>query len=327
MAIDPELPVVDTHHHIWTNPLTSYRADDVVADANAGHRIVATVFVDSGVGYRTSGPRQLRPVGETEFAASVAENHHASSHGGLQLCAAIVSHANLANGAAVEEVLLAHIAAGGGRFRGIRHLLACDPHVQVRVGSLAVPGDQFQNPAFREGFARLGKLRLSFDAWVLHSQLPAFTEFARSFPDTSIVLNHCGCPLGVGPYAGKRDEVFKIWREGIRAVAAEANVTVKLGGLGMHLLGFDFDKRADPPSSDTLASAWRPYVDTCIEAFGTQRAMFESNFPVDRRSCSYTVLWNAFKKLTTGASADERVDLFSATACRIYDLTPAWSQS
>ncbi|HEX2152118.1 MAG TPA: amidohydrolase family protein, partial [Stellaceae bacterium] len=232
----------------------------------------------------------------------------------------IVGHADLMLGAAVERVLEAMITAGGGRFRGIRYITASHPDEAARGSSINRPAGLLMEPKIREGFAKLHPLGLSFDAWMYFTQLGELVDLARAFPATPIVLNHVGGAIGIGPYAGKRDEVFAQWRRGIEEVASCPNVSVKLGGLGMRLFGFDVHTGELPPSSEQLAAAWRPYVETCIAAFGPQRAMFESNFPVDKGSGSYPVFWNAFKRIAAGCSAAEKEALFSGTATRLYRL-------
>ena len=212
------------------------------------------------------------------------------------------------------------IAAGGGRFRGIRFIAASDPDQGQWGGTAGRPQGLLLDPRVREGFARLAPLGLSFDAWLYHPQLADLVDLARAFPATPIVLNHVGGPIGLGRYKGKRDAVFADWSARIGELAACPNVHVKLGGLGMRMFGFDVHEGELPPSSEQLATAWRPYVETCIEAFGPGRAMFESNFPVDKGSYGYGVFWNACKRLAQGASAAEKADLFHDTASRFYRL-------
>jgi len=270
--------------------------------------------------YRADGPAAEAPVGEVEFVNGAAAMSASGRYGDMRACAGIVGFADLTLGAAVEDVLRAEIAAGNGRFRGIRHAAGYDPGPDVRNSHTDPPPGLFADARFREGFARLAALDLSFEAWLYHPQLADVADLAGAFPDTRIVLNHVGGPLGIGPYAGRRDEIFPGWREGVRAVAKCENVHVKLGGLGMKICGFGFHKQDRAPTSDRLAAAWKPYIDTCIEAFGPARCMFESNFPVDKASCSYAVMWNAFKKLAAGASDTEKADLFANTARRFYKL-------
>jgi predicted TIM-barrel fold metal-dependent hydrolase len=239
-------------------------------------------------------------------------------YGPARLCAGIVSHADFRLGARVREVLEAHIAASS-RFRGIRYSTPWDDDVQLTPQR--PPKGIMADPTWRRGFAQLQPLGLTYDALLFHTQIAELINLATAFPQTLIVLNHVGCPIGVGPYSGKRDEVFAAWSKSIRELSRCENVTVKVGGLGMHVFGFGFDKRKTPPSSQELADAWRPYVETCIAAFGPDRAMFESNFPVDKISCAYKVIWNAFKRLAAGASPDEKRALFHDTAAGVYGLT------
>jgi len=257
-------------------------------------------------------------VGETEFVASVAaEAQKRKTH--ANVCAGIVGFADLTLGDALEDVLQAHIAAGAGRFRGIRHITARHPRFLASMSTPPTFG-LMGSPAFRAGFAKLGKLGLSYDAWLYHTQIGQLVDLARAFPETPIVLNHVGGPLGVGPYRGKREEVFSDWYAAIQELATCPNVFMKLGGLAMVVNGFDFHENVLPPSSGELANAWRPYMETLIEAFGADRCMFESNFPVDKGMCSYPVMWNSFKRIAAAASADEKKALFHDTAARFYRL-------
>ena len=339
-VIEPELPIVDPHHHLWDHraPPTSgpapephpfldalalaprYLLDELLGDLCAGHDVRATVFVECRSMYRADGPPEMAPVGETEFVAGVAAMSASGVYGSARVCAGIVGHADLRLGDAVAPVLEAHLAAGGARFRGVRHSAPWDPDPAV-LGPLArMPEGLYGAPAFRAGFARLSPLGLSFDAWVLETQLDEVAELASAYPDTSIVLDHVGTPLGIGRHAGRRSERFPLWRAAIRRLAERPNVTVKLGGLAMPFCGFE---RSAEPSSAQLADHWRPYIETCLEAFGPERCMFESNFPVDLYSCSYRTLWNALKRLAAGASPDEKAALFSGTARRVYRLGDA----
>jgi len=236
---------------------------------------------------------------------------------GLQLN---TRYADLTLGAPVEKVLQAMIQAGGDRFRGIRFITASHPEQAAWASAVIRPEGLLMNLKLREGFARLAPLGLSFDAWMYHTQLGELVDLARAFPGTQIVLDHVGGPIGLGPYAGKRDEVFVAWSELIHELATCPNVHIKLGGLGMRMFGFTHHLGELPPSSEELAAAWRPYIETCIAAFGPERAMFESNFPVDKGSCSYRVLWNAFKRIAAGCSAAERAALFTGTATKLYRL-------
>jgi L-fuconolactonase len=318
--LEPALPIVDPHHHLWARADNPYMFDHLLADATAGHDVRATVFIDCRSMYRAGGPAELRPLGETEFVNGVAAMSASGAYGSARLCAGIVGFADLTLGARAEIVLGAHVALGGGRFKGVRHISAWDPDETIRSASSRPPRGLLLDKTFREGFARLGPLGLSFDAWLFHPQLDDLTDLARAFPGTAIVMDHVGGAAHVGAYAGKHDAVFADWKAAMARLASCPNVSVKLGGLGMKLFGFDFHERAQPPSSEDLASAWRPYIETCIELFGTRRCMYESNFPVDKGSCSYPVLWNAFKRISAGASVAEKTDLFSLTAARFYRL-------
>ena len=263
---------------------------------------------------------ELRPLGETEFVTGVAAQSASGQYGRLRACAGIVGMADLMLGDAVAPVLEAHLRAAGGRLRGIRNSTAWHASDEVRSNPVKPPPGLLMEPAFRRGVGRLRDAGLSLDVWAYHTQLAEVIDLARAFPGTAIVLDHCGGPLGVGPFAGRREEIFRAWREDIRTLAACPNVVVKLGGLAMRVGGFEFDREPLPPTSERLAAAWRPTIETCIEAFGAARCMFESNFPVDKGMCGYAVLWNAFKRLAAGASAGEKATLFSGTAVRTYRL-------
>ncbi len=315
--LEPERRIVDPHHHLWERD-GGYLLDELLADITSGHRIDATVFVQCGYHYRTSGPEALRPVGETELVAAVGRD--ARERGvSSQVCAGIVGYADLTVGDAVDEVLHAHLAAGDGRFRGIRHSPARDEAFATSLLSRP-PIDLLQQASFRRGLARLQAAGMSFDAWIYHPQLLQLVSLAREMPDLPIVLNHVGGPLGAGPYRGHRDEVFAEWHASIKALAEMPNVSVKLGGLAMAIGGFDFHLGERPPSSEALATQWKPLIHGAIEAFGAKRCMFESNFPVDKGMCSYAILWNAFKRLASGASEDEKSALFFDSANRFYRL-------
>jgi predicted TIM-barrel fold metal-dependent hydrolase len=319
--IEPDLPIVDPHHHLVDRADTGrYLLPDLLADTGTGHNITATVYLEWLSMYRAAGPVELRPVGEVEFANGVAAMAASGGYGPTQVCAGIVAHADLRLGAAVEPVLEAMIRAGNGRFRGIRFISASHPE-QAAWGSLVRrPEGLLREAKLRQGFAKLAPLGLSFDAFMYHTQLGDLVDLARAFPATPIVLDHVGGPIGLGPYAGRRDEVFAEWRGRIGELASCPNVHVKLGGLAMRVFGFDFHRGEAAPGSEELAAAWRPYVETCISAFGAERAMFESNFPVDKGGCGYAALWNAFKRIAVGCSAAEKAALFSGTATRFYRL-------
>jgi predicted TIM-barrel fold metal-dependent hydrolase len=320
--LEPELEIIDPHHHLWDFPEHSYLLNGILADTGSGHRIHSTVFMECLACYRADGPEHMRPVGEVEFVNGIAAMSASGAYGPTRIAAGIVGFADLRIGAAVEEVLRKSIEAGGGRYRGIRYVASFeDKEPQIHNGHTNPPPHLYRDDAkFHEGFAVLGKLGLTFDAWCYHPQLKDVAALARKFPNQPIVMDHCGGPLGLGYYASRRDEVFKEWSRDIRELATCPNVMIKLGGIGMRVNGFEFDKQPTPPTSEQLATAWKPYIETCIEAFGPQRAMFESNFPVDKLSGSYAVYWNAFKRLAANASPDEKALLFRETARKFYRL-------
>jgi len=318
--LEPDLPICDPHHHLWDFPASRYLLPELLADLTSGHNVESTVFVECGSFYRASGPEPMKFVGETEFVGGQAAMAASGRYGPVLACEGIVSRADLAEGASVAAVLERHVRAGNGRFKGIRHAGAYDPSPDIRRSHTAPPPGLYSLASFREGFAQLAPLGLSFEAWQYHPQLGEVAALADAFPQTAILLNHVGGPLGIGPYAGKQGEVFAAWKAGIEDLAQRPNVWVKLGGLGMAICGFGFHHQDPRPGSDVLADAWRPYLETCIEAFGVDRGMFESNFPVDGASCDYATLWNALKRVAAGCSADEKAALFKANARKFYRL-------
>jgi L-fuconolactonase len=315
--LDPARPICDPHHHLWDHPGRRYLLDELLADTGSGHNVVSTVFVECMSMYRAGGPAELRPVGETEFVNGVAAMSASGGFGPTRVASGIVSFADLTLGDRVGAVLDAHMAASP-RFRGIRHAAGWDASEHIRNSHTNPPSGLFLDARFRGGFAELGKRGLSFDAWLYHPQLPDLADLAKAFPDTTIVLDHLGGPLGIGPYAGRRAEVFAEWKRTIRTVADRPNVVAKLGGLVMPLNGFGFHKRAEPIGSEELAEATRDWYLHAIDCFSVERCMFESNFPVDKVSVSYRVLWNSFKRLTATFSERERAALFHDTAARVY---------
>ena len=322
--LDPELPICDPHHHLWDRRPGSvaprYLLDEIVEDVGSGHNVVSTVFIECGAMFKSDGPEALRPVGETEFVNGIAAMSASGIYGKTRVAAGIVGTASLRLGDAVAAVLDAQIAAGGGRFSGIRLGAAWDPDESVPNHRTGPPQGLFLREDFRAGFAQLAPRRLTFEAWCYHPQIPDVTALARAFPDTTIVLDHFGGPLGIGPYAGRAQEVYAEWRASIGELATCPNVVAKLGGINMEVNGFGWHERPRPPSSQELADATRHYYERTIEKFGVDRCMFESNFPVDAVSCSYVVLWNSFKRLTSGCSAGEKAKLFHDTAARVYRL-------
>jgi L-fuconolactonase len=342
--IDPNLPIVDAHHHLWFFPEASlaalelrdsicarslapiyrrharYLFDEFMTDLkHSGHDVRASVYVDAHSMYRASGPEAMRSAGEVEFVNGVAAMADSGIFGDVKACAGIVGGVDLTLGDAVEDVLTAHVQAGGSRYRGVRSPVVYDDDSQILGAGVGLP-HLLLDARFRSGFSRLRQFGLSFDAFLLEPQLPELVDLARVFPDTQIILEHVGAPVGVGRYVGQRQERFASWCESICTLSRCPNVSVKLGGLGIPFGGFKSHMSTPQATSLQLAEEWRPYILTCIEAFGAHRCMFESNFPVDSTVCTYSVLWNAFKRLAGGASTDEKSALFSGTARRIYRL-------
>lgn len=310
-VIDLSLPICDPHHHMWDRHGNCYMPLDLVQDVN-GNNVVRTVFIDCHSAYRTDGPPEMKPVGETEFMQKIAAQYGRSK---TLIAAGIVGHADLRLGDGVASVLEAHIAAGRGHFKGIRHSTAWAPNLSSYMNSS--PGIMMDSK-FREGFARLAKLNLTFDAWLYSHQLLEVADLARAFPDTHIVIDHIGGPINIGTPG--HDEVAAKWRKSIASLKPLHNVYIKLGGLGMPICGFGWEKRAQKPSSVELAEAMAPFYLYCIEQCGASRCMFESNFPVDKVSYSYTVMWNAFKRIAKGFSASEKAELFHNTSATAYRL-------
>lgn len=318
--LEPDLPIIDPHHHLWAYPDDRYTAEDFLRDAASGHNIRQSVFVECLSGYRSDGPDRLKPVGETEYVCELAEDADTRFPGQTRVAAGIVGFADLTLGRDVNAVLEAHIEAGRGRFRGIRHASSWDASDEIRNAHTKPPRGLLSHQPFREGFACLAENGLSFDAWLYHPQISELTDLARAFPGTAIVLDHVGGPLGIGPYANKRDEVFQQWKRDIADLARCDNVCVKLGGTAMKLNGYGWHANDTPPTSLRIAEATAPWYRYCIEQFGVARCMFESNFPVEKLSVSYDVLWNAFKRIAAACSPSERRALFHDTAARVYRL-------
>ncbi|MBO9355193.1 amidohydrolase family protein [Bordetella petrii] len=316
-VIEPDRPIIDPHHH-FSEHWGGYFIDDLWKDMRAGHNVVATVYIQCGHAYRKTGPDHLRPVGETEYVLAQAGLIEAAAGA---VAAGIVGYADLTLGEAVDDVLSAHLEAGRGRFRGIRHSGA--RHNAFKHGVLPRPPLGLYGTAeFRKGYARLAKYGLSFDAWVYHTQLDEVVELAQAFPDIPLILDHVGGVLGVGPYAHDRPAAFREWLPAMQRLARCPNVRVKLGGFGIATFGADASESARAPDSEELAKLWAPYIEPCIDAFGADRCMFESNFPVDRSIARYAVLWNAFKRIAGAASSSERAALFYGTAAQTYQLEP-----
>ena len=318
-VIEPDRAIIDPHHHLWRVG-TPYELEDLWADTSSGHNIVGTVFIECGAEYRSDGPESLRPVGETEYVRlqSKLSNQHQAI--GNPTILGIVSHANLMLGGAVSEVLHEHKKAGGDLVRGIRHSTAFypDPPAVDRYSG-RIPELMMHNK-FREGFSQLASAGLSFDAWLLHTQIKELIDLASAFPDTTIIFDHFGGPLGIGSYSGQQMHIFPQWKEDVKELSKCPNVFAKLGGLAMVINGWGWDERDIPPSSDEIVEKHRGYYLHSIDCFGPNRCMFESNFPVDKLSVSYLVLWNAFKKIASGFTEVEKEALFRGTAAKVYKL-------
>ena len=319
--LEPERPVIDPHHHLWPARGLSpaYLLEDLWNDTGSGHKIVKTVFLECGASYRKTGPEHLKPVGETEFVAGYAMQSAAAGLGNAVI-AGIVGHADLTRGDMLDEVLDAHEVAGRGLFRGIRHSGARHPHPEeADIAGTAPPG-LFLDEGFQAGMRRLGARGYVFDSWLYHFQLQDFCALAKSAPETTIILDHFGTPLGTKSFRDQREAIFLQWQADIAALAECPNVYAKLGGLAMPDNGFGWDQAAKPATSDELVRAQKRHYLHTIECFGVRRCMFESNFPVDKASISYAVLWNAFKKMTASFSEDEKRALFHDTAAKVYRL-------
>lgn len=313
--LEPDLEIIDPHHHLWpAGEGLPYGLAELEADLSSGHHVVGTVFVECGAAYTRGDADPFAPVAETRFVAAQAA---AATRPGI---AGIVGTADLRRVDVLDDVLDAHLDAGGGLFRGIRHSLSHAVHPEVLSIPGRAPAGLAADPAFRAGVARLGDRGLSYDSWLYHYQALEFRDLARAVPGTTLVLDHFATPLGVGPYADQRAEIFAQWHSDIAEIAACENVVAKLGGLAMPDNGFGWNTAERPPTSDEFLAAQRPWYERTLEVFGPERCMFESNFPVDRFSLSYPVLWNAFKKLTASYSPTERAALFAGTARRVYRL-------
>jgi predicted TIM-barrel fold metal-dependent hydrolase len=322
--LDPDLPIVDSAHHLFDRPALRYMLDDFLKDVNSGHRIVASIYVETLAFARKDGPEMLRPLGEVEFANGIAAMSASGVYGDCRVCAGIVGHADLRFGSAVGELLDRALEAAPDRFRGVRQLtIEHDSDAPFRYVTNRPQRGIMKSAGFREGFREVARRGLVFDAAVFHHQLADINDLADEFTDTPIVLNHLGQAMAMGMHAAGRAEVFRQWRDGMHDVARRENVLCKIGGLGLPFWGFGFEGRADPVGYQELAEAWKPYVDVAIETFGPKRCMMESNYPPDGRSCGFVPLWNALKHLVRSASTAEKAALFHGTATQVYRLDPS----
>ena len=316
-VLEPALPIIDPHHHLWVRSGYTYLMPELAADLESGHNIVATVFAECHSMYRKEGPKAERSLGETEFVRGQAAMSASGTFGRAGACDVMFGNVDLTLGSAVEPILEQHIAASGGRFRGVR--ISSGWHADEKVGNVTEQPNLLIDPRVSEAAAVLSRMGLSLDCWLYHPQLDEVAQLADAHPGLTIILNHVGSPILGGPYRGKTDEVFKVWKAAITRVSNHNNVFIKLGAMPIRMPGFEGD-RSLPPGSAEVAAAWRPWMETCIEAFGPARSMYESNFPVQKRWCSYQVCWNAFKRISASASASEKADLFAGAAARAYRL-------
>ena len=321
-VLEPEIPICDTHHHFWdfrpeSIPYRRYLLHDLCEDINGGHNVRSTVFIEASSMYRPDGPAEMRSVGEVEFVQGLAAASASGLYGPARAAAAIIGNADLKLGDGVRPVLEALQAASPNRFRGIRHSVAWDSY--PGVASRETEG-RLATENYRAGARVLADMGLSLDNTLYFAQLPELAEFARAVPDLTIVVCHIGGLLRVGPYANRDDEVLAAWRKGVATVAECPNITMKLGGIGQLRYGYEWHTRDKPVGSEELAETIGPLINHCIEQFGPDRCMVESNFPVDKVSYSYNVLYNAFKRLSMGYSASERAALFHDTAVRVYRI-------
>jgi len=318
-ALEPNLVICDAHHHLWLDEGHTgwaYPLEDFLAHTGSGHKVAHSVYLECGAQYHRNGPQRLQPVGETAWVAG--EAIRSAALGGTEL-RGIVGHADLRLGDSVEEVLDAHSQAGNGLFCGIRYTTAQDSHPALSMRESA----DMNEPAYLAGVRKLGELGYTYDAMVYHPQLTQLVSVARNCPQTSIVINHLGGFLGVGPYRDRREEVLAYWYAVMNDLAACPNTFLKLGGIGMPMMGFRWDKQEKPPGSRELSAAWGDAVQRVIDIFSPGRCLFESNYPVDMRGAGYGVLWNSFKRMTIQYSESERRDLFHDSAFRAYRLTAA----
>jgi predicted TIM-barrel fold metal-dependent hydrolase len=321
--LDPGVAIIDAHHHLYDRPGRRYLLDDYLSDIGSGHDVVASVYVETLAFARPDGPEDLRPLGEIEFANGVAAMSASGSYGPARVAAAIVGYADLRAGDAVAALLDRALETAPDRFRGVRQITIEHPtEAPFRHMTHRPPAGALRSPGFREAFAHLGRRGLTFDAAVFHHQLPEIALLAAAYPDTTIILNHLGLAMGMGADATGLERVFGEWAEALRALARLPNVVCKIGGLGLPFWGFGFETRAARPGYLELAAAWRPYVETAIEAFGPQRCMMESNYPPDSVSCGFVSLWNALKHIVRHCSETEKASLFHGTAAQVYRIGP-----
>ncbi|PRD42462.1 amidohydrolase [Phyllobacterium phragmitis] len=311
--IAPEQPILDAHHHLWVRPQGRYAAAELQKDVSCGHDVRASIYVQCRTGYKTDVEPALQPVGEVETILAWCRNQP-------NYPAAIIAFADLQLGSGVRRVLDPLIQTGDGKVRGIRNTTAYHAHPAVRSNPNPPPDGLLRSETFLAGAKALAAYGLNLDVWAYHTQLGEVLALAAAVPDLTVVIDHCGGPLGVGPYRPADPEVFGEWCKSIVQLAELSNTRIKIGGFGLTVLGYRYADAPIPPQSEQLAFDWSPYFAHCLESFGPQRTMFESNFPVDKGQFSYGTLWNAFKRLASDLSPEERDDLFWRTAARSYGL-------
>ena len=324
--IDPKQRIIDPHHHLWpgasvdsSENSNQYLLADLWADTGSGHNVTNTVFIDCSQCYWDLPEQSLNPVGETEFVKKIADASRTDPN--QATISGIVGHVDLLLGFEAEPVLEKHLEVGQELFKGIRHAGGWDPHPNVRNSHHDACEGLYLLPDFLDGLQTLAKLGYVFEAWQYHHQISQITQLAKQFPDLIIILNHFSGPLGIGPYENKRKEIFRQWQKDLKELSQHENVFAKLGGLAMPVNGFGFHLQDRPPSSDEFVDAQKAYYETALEYFSPARCMFESNFPVDKASISYSVLWNGFKKIAKNYSPEERDQLFFETAAKVYRIT------
>jgi len=316
-VLEPELPIIDPHHHLWVRNGYTYLMPELASDLGSGHNIVATVYAECHSMYRADGPEEQRSLGETEFVRGQAAMSASGSFGATRACDVMFGNVDLTQGAAVESLLEQHLEASGGGFRGVR--LSSGWHADPQISNVGDRAGLLVDSTVNEAISVVDRMGLSLDCWLYHTQLDEVAQLADAHPELPIILNHVGSPILGGPYRGKNDEVFAEWHAAILRVSERQNVYVKLGAMPIRMPSYEGD-RTLPPSSEEVATAWRPWMETCISAFGPARSMYESNFPVQKRWCSYQVCWNAFKRISAGSSASEKADLFVGAAARAYRM-------
>lgn len=321
--IRPDLPIIDTHMHLWHHA-SGYRyfVEEHAADiATSKRKIAATVYVECGSYYRADGPADMRSVGETQYAAGMAAIAESGKYGDTRIAGGIVANADMtADPARLDDILDAHEDAANGRLRGIRRSAKWDADPVVASGKVADGPGILTDLQFQVGVRLLARRGLIYEATIFHPQIEDVTDLARAAPDTTIVVNHCGSPLGYGGYRGKEDAVFADWHASMHELSQEPNVTVKLGGMLMSLGNFDFKAAKRPPTSEEIAELWRPWLESCVDLFGPERCMLASNFPVEKAGIGYSAIWNVFMRVFSSYSDDELRKLTSGTASHVYSL-------